>query len=141
MANGDAAPLADIWSHSAEVTTMHPIGGRQVGWDDVRGSWEQVAGVASAGEVKLVDQLIRVSGDVAYELGMEQGTITIAGQRRRLPTSASPTSTSAKAGRGRSSITTRMFRRQSWTSSKSCKPRHSRLRIIVLRAGKQGLRR
>ena len=46
MLNGDAAPLADIWSHSATVTTMHPIGGRQVGWDEVRQSWEQVARLA-----------------------------------------------------------------------------------------------
>lgn len=33
MANGDARPLSDIWSHGAAVTAMHPIGGRQVGWD------------------------------------------------------------------------------------------------------------
>lgn len=39
MVDGDAAPLSDIWSHSAVVSTMHPIGGRQVGWDEVRGSW------------------------------------------------------------------------------------------------------
>lgn len=32
MLNGDAGPMADIWSHSAVVTTMHPIGGREVGW-------------------------------------------------------------------------------------------------------------
>jgi hypothetical protein len=32
MLNGDAGSLADIWSHSATVTTMHPIGGREVGW-------------------------------------------------------------------------------------------------------------
>ena len=25
MLNGDAGPLADIWSHSADVTTMHPL--------------------------------------------------------------------------------------------------------------------
>lgn len=38
MLNGDSAPLADIWSRSAALTTMHPIGGRQVGWDKVRES-------------------------------------------------------------------------------------------------------
>jgi uncharacterized protein with GYD domain len=43
MLNGDAGPLGDIWSHSATVTTMHPIGGREVVWDQVRGSSEQVA--------------------------------------------------------------------------------------------------
>ena len=65
MISGDASPLAAIWSHSATVTTMHPIGGRQVGWDQVRGSWEQVAKLASGGQVKLVDQIVNVVGDVA----------------------------------------------------------------------------
>ena len=32
MLNGDAGPLAAIWAHGLAVTTMHPIGGREVGW-------------------------------------------------------------------------------------------------------------
>ena len=67
MANGDAGLLAGIWSHSATVTTMHPIGGREVGWEQVRASWEQVAQLASGGQVKLDDQVIQVAGDAAYE--------------------------------------------------------------------------
>ena len=43
MLNGDARSLSDIWLHGPSVTTMHPIGGRQVGWDEVREEWEQVA--------------------------------------------------------------------------------------------------
>jgi hypothetical protein len=39
---------------------MHPIGGREVGWDQVRGSWEQVAQLATQGQVKLSDQFIQV---------------------------------------------------------------------------------
>ena len=35
-ANGDAGPMAAIWSQGTDVTTMHPIGGRQIGWDQVR---------------------------------------------------------------------------------------------------------
>jgi len=27
MRNGDAPSMADIWSYSASVSTMHPIGG------------------------------------------------------------------------------------------------------------------
>lgn len=81
MLNGDAGPLADIWSHSATVTTMHPIGGREVGWDEVRKSWEQVAQLASGGEGKLSDQVIQVAGDAAYELGVERGQVTLAGQQ------------------------------------------------------------
>lgn len=80
MLNGDASLLADVWSHSASVTAMHPIGGRQVGWDDVRGSWEAVARLATGGQVTLHEQLLQVAGELAYELGVERGTLTIAGQ-------------------------------------------------------------
>jgi ketosteroid isomerase-like protein len=80
MVNGDAGPLADSWSHGAAVTAMHPIGGRVVGWENVRHSFEQVAQVASDGRVKLVDQIVQVTGDVACELGVERGQIKLAGQ-------------------------------------------------------------
>src|SRR3984893_3397305 len=80
MLNGDAGPLGDIWSHSTTVTTMHPIGGREVGWDQVRGSWEQVAQLTTHGQVSLSDQFIQVAGDAAYELGVEHGQFTLAGQ-------------------------------------------------------------
>src|SRR4051812_677414 len=80
MANGDAAALADIWSHSAAVTVMHPIGGRQVGWDAVSASFAQVAQLASDGQVALKEQLIHVAGELAYEVGIEQGQVTLAGQ-------------------------------------------------------------
>src|SRR3990170_694335 len=81
MLNGDAGPLAEIWSHSAAVTTMHPIGGREVGWDKVRDTWEQVAKLAADGQGKLRDQLIQVVGDMAYELGTEQGSVKLAGHQ------------------------------------------------------------
>jgi ketosteroid isomerase-like protein len=80
VANGNADSLAAIWSHSAVVTVMHPIGGRQVGWDAVRASFEQVAQLASDGQVELKDQLIYVTGDLAYEVGIEQGRVKLAGQ-------------------------------------------------------------
>lgn len=81
MLGGDARPLSDIWSHGPGVTTMHPIGGRQVGWNDVRESWEQVARVASDGKVQLRDQLIRVAGDIAYEVGVEVAEFKLSGQK------------------------------------------------------------
>jgi ketosteroid isomerase-like protein len=59
---------------------MHPIGGREFGWDQVRGSWEQVAQLTTEGQVRLSDQFIQVAGDVAYELGVEHGQLTFAGQ-------------------------------------------------------------
>jgi ketosteroid isomerase-like protein len=81
MGNGDASPMADIWSHSATVTTMHPIGGREVGWDQVKGPWGQVAQLASDAQIKLNEQLIQVSGDMAYEVGLEQGQFKLAGEQ------------------------------------------------------------
>jgi uncharacterized protein (TIGR02246 family) len=83
VANGDARPMADIWSQSADATTMHPIGGRQVGWNQVWDSWQQVAAIASEGRVTLGDQLIRVVGDAAYELGTEHVVMTLAGHSVR----------------------------------------------------------
>ena len=81
MVNGSSQSLSDIWSHSSAVTTMHPIGGRQVGWKDVWTTWDQTAQVASEGQVKLRDQSIRVVGDMAYEIGVENAGFRIAGQK------------------------------------------------------------
>jgi len=81
MLHGDAAPLADIWSHGAAVSTMHPIGGRQVGWENVRESFAQVAEIVSNGQVALRDQIVNVAGDMACELGVEQGQFKPAGEQ------------------------------------------------------------
>ena len=51
MANGDGSAMADIWSNKKKVTTMHPIGGRDVGWEAVGSSFDQVADVAADGNI------------------------------------------------------------------------------------------
>lgn len=81
MANGDAGPMNAIWSHSASVTTMHPIGGREAGWGKVRKPWAAIAGMCSGGKVSLTSRLIRVAGSMAYEVGVEKGHIVLAGTR------------------------------------------------------------
>jgi len=80
MLNGDAGPLADIWSHESHVTTMHPIGGREVGWDSVWESWVNVAKIATDGQVALNDRIIEITGEVAYELGVEEGHFRLDGE-------------------------------------------------------------
>ena len=65
--------MKEVWSHKSDVTTMHPIGGREVGW-------EQVAAICSGGQVTLRDPLIQVVGDLAYQGGTEAGEGTLAGQ-------------------------------------------------------------
>jgi ketosteroid isomerase-like protein len=81
MANGDASAMAGIWSHTKEATSMHPIGGREVGWTKIRGPWAQVAQLCSGGKVALKQQKINVSGTMACETGMETGHIIVAGSR------------------------------------------------------------
>jgi len=79
MLAGNANSLADIWAHSAEPTTMHPIGDRQVGWDQIRGSFERVARSSTGGHVAITDQLFRVHGDTAYEVGVEHAEFGVNG--------------------------------------------------------------
>lgn len=81
MGNGDASAIPDIWSHTTAVTTMHPIGGREVGWDEVKEPWGQVAQLSTGGQISLNDPLIQVAGDMAYEVGFEQGQLTLAGEQ------------------------------------------------------------
>jgi len=79
MANGDPGPMASAWSHGPEVTALHPIDGREIGWEAVNASFERFAQIATDGNIDLKDQLIHVDGDVAYELGVEQGECKLGG--------------------------------------------------------------
>ncbi len=80
MTQGDASQLADIWSHSDTVTTLHPVGGEQIGWTEVKESFDQVAGLASGGHVELAGQTIQSGGELAYEVGVERGSATLNGE-------------------------------------------------------------
>lgn len=65
--------MTDVWSQGANVTAMHPIGGREAGCEAVKGSFEQVAQLASDGQIKAVDQFILVIREIVYELGSDTG--------------------------------------------------------------------
>lgn len=80
MANGDATAMEAVWSHEEAVTALHPIGDRQVGWEAVRESFEAFARLASDGEIELKDPLISVEGALAYEVGLESGSLKLAGE-------------------------------------------------------------
>jgi ketosteroid isomerase-like protein len=80
VADGDGSEMSRAWSHSETVTAMHPIGGEQVGWDAVKESFDQVAGIASGGHVEIADQEIQTGEDLAYELGTERGQFKLAGE-------------------------------------------------------------
>jgi ketosteroid isomerase-like protein len=80
MAAGHEGTMSEVWTHGSSATAMHPIGGRDEGWDAVRSSFDQVARASTGGHVRIEDQLIRVIGDVAYETGVEKGSFTFAGR-------------------------------------------------------------
>ena len=74
MINGDPEPMMEVWSHGSDVATMHPLGGQQTGWEEVRASWEQAAQTFSDGRVSLVSLVVvPLADDVAYTLGTENG--------------------------------------------------------------------
>ena len=79
MANGDDGDMAAAWSQGQDVTTLHPVKGRQVGWDQVRESFHQFSLAATAGQIRLDDQMIQVHGDLAYEVGVERGSLKLGG--------------------------------------------------------------
>lgn len=80
MFEGDLSKIEDTWSHDASATAMHPVNGREIGWEEVRKAFALFAELASSGTVELCDQFIRVLGDVAYEMGIESGQVGLAGK-------------------------------------------------------------
>ena len=80
MTRGDATPMRAIWSHGDSVSSMHPLGGREVGWDAVWKTWDQVSQASSNGHIALENQIVQAGTDMAYETGDEKGSFTLAGQ-------------------------------------------------------------
>ena len=79
LLNGNADSMEGVWSHDSSVTALHPIGGRTVGWDNLRESYRDIAQIAEEGHVKLNDQIIHVIGNFAYEVGVDRGEAIFAG--------------------------------------------------------------
>ena len=80
--NGDSGSMMEVWSHGSDVTALHPLGGRETGWREVRASWEQVAQEFSDGQVSIEGLVVvPLSDEVAYTLGTEQGQATLGDER------------------------------------------------------------
>jgi hypothetical protein len=62
---------------------MHPIDGREVGWASVSEPWEPRAKTCAGAAITLGDQLTRVVGDPACELGAGKGHLGLAGNEVR----------------------------------------------------------
>ncbi len=72
--NGDPGSMEELWSHGSDVSSMPPVWGRVLGWEEVRASWEQAAQAFSGGQVALDDVVVvPITEDAAYTLGTEHG--------------------------------------------------------------------
>src|SRR5215212_6394758 len=60
--NGDPGPMEEIWSHGSDVSAMHPSGGRMVGWEEVRASWEQAQPLPRLHLTDAPERLLRLNG-------------------------------------------------------------------------------
>jgi ketosteroid isomerase-like protein len=81
LIKGNSSAMRAVWMQDATVTTMHPLGGMESGWDQVWSTWEQAASAFSVGQIRLLNQQIRAGADLAYEVGTEDGEATFAGQQ------------------------------------------------------------
>src|ERR671916_157941 len=81
LEESDTGPMEEIWSHSSDVSAMHPFGGRMVGWEEVRSSWEQAAQAFSGGQVALDEMVVfAITEDAVFTLGTEHGEARIGDQ-------------------------------------------------------------
>lgn len=78
--NGDTSAIHDACSHADDVMAMHPLGGRQLGWPEVRDSWEMAVGAISGGSVQVSDvQVTLLADDAAFTTGTENASATVGG--------------------------------------------------------------
>ncbi len=80
MISGDSSAMLDVCSHASDVTAMHPLGGRQIGWPEARAIWEMAAQATNGGSVEASDLQITLLGDAAaYTTGTEIASAVVGG--------------------------------------------------------------
>lgn len=84
MFRGDVTPMTEVWSHADDVTCMGPDGSLQVGWEQVRGNWEEQASMRLGGSVEPRNMHITVGRDLAVTCNNEIGVNLVGGRPRRV---------------------------------------------------------
>jgi len=84
LSKGDPGRVTAVWSQGQQGSTMHPIGGREVGREQILAVWEQAGPAFSEGRVTVDDLVvIPLTEDVAYTIGTERGEGKIGGDPMR----------------------------------------------------------
>jgi ketosteroid isomerase-like protein len=82
LATGDAGSVTAVWSQGQAGSTMHPIGGREIGRDQVLALWKQAGPAFSEGKASADDVVVvPLCDDVAYTVGTKRFEGKVGGQR------------------------------------------------------------
>lgn len=76
---GDAERMLDLWSRADDVTYMSPLGEILGGWESVRQSWQEQAGMRFGGHVDPEELRYVSSPELGFVVGFERGTVEIDG--------------------------------------------------------------
>ena len=84
LSRGDAGPVKAVWSQGQQGSTMHPIGGRQVGREQILAALEQAGPAFSEGRASADDLVVvALTDDVAYTIGTERFEGKVGGESIR----------------------------------------------------------
>jgi ketosteroid isomerase-like protein len=70
----DISLMAQVWLHADWVKCLHPGWDLLVGWNEVRGSWEEIFRSTEQMMVSISRPLLHVAGDVAWISCLENVT-------------------------------------------------------------------
>jgi ketosteroid isomerase-like protein len=74
LRNLDLAQMEEVWLHADWVKCLHPGWELLMGWDEIRGSWENIFRSTEQMMVNVSRPLVHVAGDVAWVSCLESVT-------------------------------------------------------------------
>jgi ketosteroid isomerase-like protein len=72
---GDLGPLGAVWSHRPDVSDLGGVGGRAIGWNEVRNNFQNLGRLYPAGKITPQDTIVVVDGDMGYSVCNETGRL------------------------------------------------------------------
>lgn len=72
---GDLNPLDAVWSHRPDISDLGGVGGRALGWNEVRTNFQNMARLYPAGRITPQDTIVVVDGDMGYSVCNETGRL------------------------------------------------------------------
>jgi ketosteroid isomerase-like protein len=80
IVRGDPEPYMRLWSRADDVSLFGAYGPCKQGWEQLSQTFRWVATRFTRGELRCEDLIVNVSGDLAYTVGYEKGTVAVDGE-------------------------------------------------------------